>query len=165
MREEVRMTLIAIDPGITTGVAIRVDTHTSSFETMYTTKVQSEYMTLVIHRPRDLWDIFDKHQPTCVIFENFQSAGLISKDGQATLRLIGGIEAVTYRLGIPTCLQFPQERYGMLPAAHAMLKATGRKFLIHEKDALAHLLLYEDRVARGVLEQITQRRRTNKVVI
>lgn len=155
------MTLIAIDPGITTGVAIRSDT----VDRNGSPAISPQYMTLVIHRPRDLWAIFDKHQPQVVIFENFQSAGLISKDGQATLRLIGGIEAVTYRLGIPTCLQFPQERYGFLPAARAMLKATRRKFPIHEVDALAHLLLYEDRVARGVLEQITQRRRTNEVVI
>lgn len=145
------MTLIAIDPGITTGIALKTE--------------DNEYLTLVIHRPKDLWQLFDYHKPSVAIFEDFNSAGLISKDGQATLRLIGAIEAVTYRLNIPTCLQFPRERYGMMPLAKNMLIVSGVKFLTHQVDALAHLLLYEDRVARGVLEQITQRRRTNKVVI
>ena len=142
------MSLVAVDPGITTGVAI----HAGSI-----------YHTLVVHRHQDLWQIFDTQLPEVVIFENFQSAGLISKDGQATLRLVGAIEAVTYRMGIPTCLQFPRERYPMIEPARQMIKATGKKYLIHQVDALAHLLLYEDRVKRGVLEQITARRRSNKV--
>lgn len=140
------MTTIAIDPGITTGVAISNTTYT----------------TLVIHRPKDLWQLFDYHEPDVVIFEDFNSAGLISKDGQATLRLIGAIEAVTYQLSIPTCLQFPRERYPFIVPAKRLVIMQNKKYLVHEIDALAHLLLYEDRVNRGVLEKITARRRTNK---
>lgn len=147
------MTLIAIDPGITTGVAI----HAAN------TQIGDVYSTLVIHKASDLWSIFDAHLPSIVVFEDFNSAGLISRDGQATLRLIGAIEAVTFRLNIPTVLQFPRERYPFIASARNMIRATNKKYLIHEVDALSHLLLYEDRVQRGVLEKITANRRSNKV--
>lgn len=143
------MTLIAIDPGITTGVAIHPDNRS--------------YITLCIHKPADLWSIFDMHLPSIVIFEDFNTSGSIASPGQATLRLIGAIEAVTYRLNIPTCLQFPRERYPFIDPAKRIIKMMNKKYLIHEVDALSHLLLYEDRVSRGVLEMITARRRTNKV--
>lgn len=160
------MTIIALDPGVTTGVAIRVDEIEFAQvdgKPLTIPTGNKVYHTLVIHKPSDLWSIFDTHHPSIVIFEDFNSAGLISKDGQATLRLIGAIEAVTYRLNIPTCLQYPRERYPFIEPARRMIRATNKKYLIHEVDALSHLLLYEDRVQRGVLEKITANRRSNKV--
>lgn len=143
------MSILAVDPGITTGIAI----HTN----------QDLYLTLVIHRHKDLWSIVDLHLPDVIVVEDFNSAGLISKDGQATLRLIGAIEAVAFRMDIPTIIQFPRERYPFIAPAKQMLLASREKFLIHQTDALSHLLLYEDRVQRGVLEKITANRRSNKV--
>lgn len=143
------MIILALDPGITTGVALHLE--------------DNGYVTLVCHKFTDILELIKYHQPTVVIFEDFNSGGLIDKYGQATIRLIGSIEVMAHMLNVPTCLQFPRERYPFIAPARQMIKAMNKKYLIHEVDALSHLLLYEDRVRRGVLEQITARRRTNKV--
>lgn len=139
------MSVIAFDPGITSGIAIRADT--------------GEYLTAAIRETTKLWEIIDRHKPTVIVFENFASGGIISKDGQATLRLIGAIEVVAFKLDIPTVLQFPQERYPFMPQARVLLKLMGRKLVSHEVDALSHLLLYESRLDRGVLDKIVANRR------
>jgi hypothetical protein len=136
------LTIIALDPGVSTGVAIHAD----------------EYLTAVIVNVPDLWEIVDRHQPTVCVIENFSAGGLISKDGQATLRLIGAIEAVCYRLGIPYAIQYPQERYKFIPVARAMLQQIKRTPISHEVDALAHLLLYEDRVEKGLQDGFNTKR-------
>lgn len=171
------MTIIAFDPGISTGVAIhRTHIECSSCHGIFgeffyneqpncTTGCDSngllpdEYLTAVIVNVPDLWDIIDKHQPTTIVLENFSAGGLISKDGQATLRLIGAIEAVCYRLGIPYVIQYPQERYKFIPVARAMLQQIKRTPISHEVDALSHLLLYEDRVEKGLQDGFNERRK------
>jgi hypothetical protein len=137
--------LLALDPGGTTGVAIHDE---------------RGIMTRVTHKPWELYDLIENLHPDTCVFEDFHTVGHISTDGLYTVRLIGGVEAVTNRLSIPTILQHPQERYPMLPPAKAMLKASGRKYLVHELDALAHLLLYEHRTLHN---QHPIRRRTNGV--
>lgn len=137
------MTIIALDPGVSTGCAIHTD---------------SEYITAVIKDVPSLWQMIDHHRPVMVCYENFQSSGLISKDGQATLRLIGAIEAVCYRLGIPTTYQLPGERYGMMPKARQMLQQIKKIPISHEVDALAHLLTYEFRVEKGIQDALTASR-------
>lgn len=139
------MSLVAFDPGISTGCAIKTDS--------------GEYLTLVITEPSKLWEVLEAHKPTCCVFENFASGGIISKDGQATLRLIGAIEVICFKMGIPIALQFPQERYGHIPVAREMLKQRGRTPISHEVDALSHLLLYEARVEKGLQDAITTKRR------
>lgn len=158
------MTLVAIDPGISTGIAIHTSGLPKNLEGFTAKQIidsiaKNEYIMLVIREPTKLWEILEKHNPDHVIFENFASGGLISKDGQATLRLIGAIEVMCFRLNIPLVLQFPQERYPFIPIARTMLKQLKKTPISHEVDALSHLLLYEDRVARGVQDQITARRR------
>lgn len=143
------MSTLALDPGGTCGIAIRTEIST--------------IVTRVTHRPKDLWNLIRDLKPDRVVFENFQTPGHISKDGLYTVRLIGGIEALTYSLKIPTVMQFPNERLQQLEVARHYLKLAQKKYLIHEVDALAHLLVYEDRVSRGVLDQIMQNRRTNEV--
>lgn len=143
------MTIIAFDPGGSTGAAIHADG-------LYKGE-PGVYLTAVITDVPSLWQIIDAHQPEHVVYENFSTAGLSSRDGQATLRLIGAIEAVCYRLGIPTSYQMPQERYPFLEAAKEMLKQT-HKPIVHEIDAMAHLLLYEHRVRIGVQDAITAKR-------
>jgi hypothetical protein len=151
------MTIIALDPGVSTGVAIHKTAYDHDGQAEPASQVD-EYLTAVIVNVPDLWDIIDKHRPTTVVMENFSAGGLISKDGQATLRLIGAIEAVCYRLGIPYVIQYPQERYKFIPTARAMLQQIKRTPISHEIDALSHLLLYEDRVAKGLQDGLNIKR-------
>jgi len=137
------VTLIAFDPGISTGCAVHGP---------------DGYVTAVIKDVPSLWQMIDHHQPSICIYENFSAGGLISKDGQATLRLIGAIEAVCWRLGISTVYQMPSERYGYVPKARQMLQQIKRTPIVHEIDALAHLLLYEFRVEKGIQDALTAKR-------
>lgn len=137
------MTIVAFDPGGSTGVAIHTDTG---------------YITAVIRDIPSLWEIIDSNKPDFVVYENFSAGGMISSDGQATLRLIGAIEAVCYRLNIPTVYQMPGERYPYISRARNMLKQVKQTPIVHEIDALAHLLLYEFRVEKGIQDDITAKR-------
>jgi len=140
------LTLLALDPGVTTGVAIR--------------SRDNNIITRIVHRPRDLWGIIQTVHPDVVIFEDFTTPGLISKDGLYTVRLIGGIEAVTNLCKVPIHVQYPAERYPFIASAKQILKASGKKYLVHEIDALSHLLLYEHLRAKNLLPT---NRRTNNV--
>ena len=143
------MTIIAIDPGQTSGIAISTG--------------DGPHMTLVTRDPKDLWQLFSKHLPVVVVYEEFATPGRISKDGLFTVRLIGAIEAICYERGIKTCLQYPRERYQFLTASKAILQSTGKKFMEHEMDALAHLLVYEYSVSIGSIDKIMSKRRSNLV--
>lgn len=145
------MTVIAIDPGPHTGVAI----HTSPVEvldgrTIVIANDSDEYLMLVVTEPVKLWDIVQHHRPDTIVLENFASSGLISRDGQSTIRLVGAVELMAYITGASLVLQSPQERYPQMDNARAMLKQLGRKLISHEVDSLAHLLLYEHRVAHDI---------------
>lgn len=153
------MTVIAFDPGISTGVAI----HTSESHRDFALEgIDSQYLTVVTKEVTDLWDIIDKHQPDTIICENFAAGGLISKDGQATLRLIGAIEVICYRHNIKFVLHFPSEIHNSgpwKPRARELIKQIKKTPISHEIDALAHLLLYEDRLKAGTLDKIIAKRR------
>lgn len=139
------MTVIAFDPGVTTGIAIHTD---------------GNYQTLVIKQdfPR-IAQLIEYNTLTCVVFEDFNTAGRIDTHGLFTVRLIGQIEAYCYKLGIPTLVQFPPERKQFIDDARSILNAGGKKWVVHEMDALAHLLVYEHRLAEGTLERIMSTRR------
>lgn len=113
----------------------------------------------MILNPKDVWNVLDQHKPQVCVFENFASGGLISKDGQATIRLIGAIELACHILHIQTVLQMPQERYGQLAQARLMIKQRGKTPVSHEVDALAHLLTYEYRVQTGLQDKLASKRR------
>lgn len=88
--------------------------------------------------------------PKVVVFEDFQTAGNISKDGLYTVRLIGGIQALCLIYNVPAVLQIPQARYAFRTEAANILTAqrkSSRKWVVHEMDALAHLLAFEQRQA------------------
>lgn len=131
------MTIIAVDPGPHIGVAI----HDS---------VSNEYHMLMVMEPVKLWDIVNSHRPDTIVLENFASSGLISRDGQSTIRLVGAVELMAYITGASLVLQSPQERYSQMDNARLMLKSIGRKLVTHEVDSLAHLLVYEFRVSKGI---------------
>lgn len=141
------MTCIALDPGISTGVAIRA--------------AHGGYQTAVIKQVTDIWSIIDHHHPEVIICENFASGGLISTYGQQTLRLIGAIEVICFRQDIKFMLQYPSEIHNnpaLMQKAKLLLKQIKTTPIVHEIDAMAHLLLYEDRVAKGIADKMLERR-------
>lgn len=155
------MTVIAIDPGRSIGVAIHTgERNIVSSEENIT--VPDQYNTHVLHDPHELYSLITLCAPSLktVVYEDFNTPGLISSDGIYTVRLIGAIECLCWKLGIRTILQFPPERKQFIHVARAMLKDANKKFEDHELDALAHLLVYEHRVRNGLLDKIMKRRRT-----
>ena len=127
--------LIAIDPGGNTGVA---------------TKVNGVYKTETTPLPDVVFAHINNGDWTAVIYEDFNTGGNISKDGQHTLKLIGGILALCWRKDIKPYRQMPQERMAFLARANGILKKTTLKSTNHEKDALAHLLRWEYNAAEQV---------------
>lgn len=145
------MAVIAIDPGISTGVAIHKITE-ASYGALSYVPATDEYLALVVTEPPKLWDLIEQHKPETIVIENFAAGGLISKDGQATIRLVGAMELAAYITGADLVLQFPAERRAFIDRAREMLKqrSTGKAPIVHEVDAMAHLLLYEHRLEHGI---------------
>lgn len=118
--------IIAIDPGGTTGIAIRLPTR--------------NIITCTASTPEEVYDILCKGVFSHVVIENFQ-AQLIGKWGLHTVRIVGGVYALAYQRGIEYVLHMPQDRYPFQKIAKEFLR--GRKTVIHEQDALAHLFRFE----------------------
>ena len=116
--------IIAIDPGISTGIAWH--------------DVEG-YHTLVTKDEGDIWSLLVGIKWDCVIYEDFVTSGRIGAPGLATVRLIGGILALCKHMGLQTCKHMPQARYPFQLEARKKLHGA----IIHEQDALAHLLRYE----------------------
>lgn len=118
--------ILAIDPGGTTGIA----THTSSGYTTLITKNDEALFDLIL---KTTWDI--------VIVENFV-AQLIGHDGLATVRLVGAVQALCYARNIKCIVQMPNDRTWMIRNG-TVAKFIRPHSVIHERDALAHLLNWE----------------------
>lgn len=140
------MRLLAIDPGGTTGLAI------------YTLDDNGEdYLGFVAKSPGLVLKHIYTHPYDTIIVEDYNGQ-LISADGLMTVRLIGGIEALCYVLQIPRVLQFPQERDKYMPHAKQLVNNFGPDTR-HARDAMAHLLCYQERLENQTLDVITARRR------
>lgn len=122
------MKVLAIDPGLTTGLAWRLDDGT------WSTMNCTEHMAVwrMVRSPMYAWD----H----VILEDY-AGQLISKEGLQTLRIIGGVQDACDAANIPLTMEWPTERRWKLTDAAALLKGQGAT--PHQKDALAHLLNWE----------------------
>lgn len=116
--------VLAIDPGQTTGIAI---------------KLNGSYTTCVANSPEEVWELVSKLQWDTVICENFATAGRISTYGLLTVRTIGGIQAICWKYKLPLVMRMPQHRY----SKQAKAKEANIATTIHEQDALAHLLSWE----------------------
>lgn len=123
--------ITAFDPGVTTGVAIRLGN--GLIRTLATRDLDEVYKLVIGSK--------------FVVYENFATAFRISKDGLFTVRLCGGIIALAAVNGIPIKRHMPQQRYPFQKPAHQLL--LGTKHQIHEEDALAHLLAYEHSVKKS----------------
>lgn len=130
--------IIALDPGGTTGIAYRV--------------TGESVRTLVVFDEYQLYDWIEHRHDTIeqIIVENFVTGGTISSDGLDAVRKVGGILALAYLYGIPVDLRNSNTRYAFIPKAKAHLKETKPNHVIHEVDALAHLLQWEHLQAKGV---------------
>lgn len=122
--------ILAIDPGGSTGIAVRFP--------------DGQFQTNTLTDPADLWDFFKPAvKPQVCVFEMFSTAGRVDKYMIYTIELVGGLRAITYALGIRSYVHVPSKRYPWLAQAEALLKGKGHTR--HEVDALAHLLAYEGR--------------------
>jgi hypothetical protein len=121
--------LLAIDPGVTTGCAV---------------KMNGAYKAFTLDLTEQVYELVNDTQWTALTYESFSSAGNISAAGHATIRLTGAIEAICYLHKIPFFVHSPQNRYTYLPKAKALLG----KVIVHQVDALAHLLLLEAQLDR-----------------
>jgi hypothetical protein len=121
-------TILAFDPGGSTGVALRLPDGT--------------WETNTLTDPGDIWD-FINERPDVVVFEVFSTGGRVDKYMIYTIELVGGIKAVCYALSIRAIAHAPVKRYPFLQQAEALLK--GQAHTRHEVDALAHLLAFEAR--------------------
>lgn len=138
------MRLIAIDPGGTTGVATLIDdvykvttircfTHLSGHGVEW---VDCQLLWTFVREGG--WD-------HCVI-EGFATPGLISKDGIATIEIIGQLRYICEHHNIPYTVQYPIERHAALKtgdAAQIIVEKIGKKrYPAHELDAMAHMVTW-----------------------
>jgi hypothetical protein len=123
-----RKIVCAIDPGGTTGIAIRLPTETDNLQ------------TCVAKTPEELYDLINRGHITHIVIETFQ-AQLISRHGLDTVEIVGGVKALCHVLNIELETHMPQDRYPFQQEAKQLLQ--GKHTVIHEQDALAHLLRYE----------------------
>lgn len=122
-------TVLALDPGGSTGIALRLPDGT--------------FHTVTLRDPGDIWDLFtEPNTPDIVVFETFATGGRVDRYMIYTIELCGGIKAVCYALGIRCFPDPPQRRYPWMKQSEELLR--GREHTVHEVDALAHLLGFEE---------------------
>lgn len=142
--------VVAIDPGVTTGLAFRVGAGLE--RVIYTDEAKSdeEVIRLVHEFGADV-----------IVFERFATSGRISTYGLVTVELVGMLRgyAQTMMLSVGKQVDLvryvPQSRRSWqdtakkhgCPSVHDKNTHAGR----HEADALAHLLQYTWREERGQL--------------
>lgn len=123
------MYVIAIDPGITTGVAVRYPDDT--------------IQTFVDKSRRSIVLFLKAATPDYVVIERFATSGRLSSFGLETIELVGMVEATCWLFDIPLHVATPIMRKPCQAIAKNLLKQIGLDFTIHEEDALAHLLAFE----------------------
>lgn len=140
--------LLAIDPGGSSGLAFRLDDAQASFACITIPGYDIKRIVTEIAQRST--------QVEVVIIESFLGIQWRGGHGIATIEVIGAVMGICSLLNIPCVKQTPQQRTMQERKATEML--VRRKSLIglgytpHEVSALAHLLTYEKRLSRAVLE-------------
>lgn len=120
--------VLAIDPGGTTGLAWQLP--------------DGSLMTESVNEPEELWQQIDPRLIERVVYEQF-GGRVISEHGLHTVRMVGGIQALCYYHKLPVEGRPPQSRTAFIDKAKEHIQRTkGIKFVVHEVDALAHLMCY-----------------------
>jgi hypothetical protein len=124
--------ILAVDPGGTTGFALAFN---GKIQATGTTKLAEEIWSIA---SRDAFDV--------IVVERFTTSGVLSKYGLLTIEIVGGLRAIAHLYGKTLVLHMPQHRLAYQTDAKTMLKEMGVHFVIHEVDALSHLLAYQARM-------------------
>ena len=129
-----RKKVLAIDPGVTTGMACRLSDGTAITFHLPGPDSTAVFNALESLRPLEL-----------VVLETFFAAR-IDPSGLYTVRLIGSIEALCWQWQVPLDMHPPFKRKAFLTRAMNDIKARngGIQPVIHEADALSHLYAYEE---------------------
>jgi hypothetical protein len=120
--------VLAIDPGGTTGIAVCIG---------------GEIATCTSTDPEEVWGMCQRFD--VIVIERFATSGMMSKYGLWTIEIVGGVRAIAYLHDKQLFIHSPQERYAYQQIAHKMLLDRKVPFVIHEEDALAHYLAYQER--------------------
>lgn len=131
------MNVLALDPGMTTGVAFRIGKCEPATEVLET--IDAVFGLILENN----WDI--------VIYERFITSGRVSSYGIATIELVGAIKALCKSRGITSIAHTPGMRKAFEFRARAILTKRGAKYMAHQLDALAHLLRWENDYESGRL--------------
>lgn len=123
------MNILAIDPGVTTGVAVFLDR-------------EKQYHTFATKEWHDIYDLFKTKGIDTVVIENFK-ATTISTYGLHTVRLVGGMEALAYFNDVKYVVHQPQKRYAFMDMSKRIIDKDHSGWVIHEADALGHLLAHQ----------------------
>mgnify|MGYP001572094190 CR=1 FL=1 len=132
---------IAIDPGGSTGVSVRLDDGdfmTATFSD-YGEGHGFEFYKFL------RGNVKDKDQ--IVICERFYGGGRIGQPGESTLQLIGAIKMFCFLAQVDLIMRTPQSRLSFITPSRKELQKKRLPFTEHEMDSHAHLLSYEYELA------------------
>lgn len=126
------MKIVAIDPGVSTGVAIKLDSLYTSITLTQDEIKSGKLLEIIKGSDYVIMERFDIHYA--------KSQGRVSGHGLATIETVGRIMAYCETLEIPIRRQSPQNRKAFQKQAKSMMQ---KYDTIHQQDATAHLLSFE----------------------
>lgn len=126
--------LIALDPGWTTGCALRID---------------GKLYGVLCYSPAEVLELVKGCQQ--VVIERFDTSGRLSAPARDTIDLVGQVKGLCWYLKIPLDIATPTMRYAFMTDAK---KEIGKSIEHcaderHMIDALSHLLAFEYRQSRN----------------
>jgi hypothetical protein len=121
------MLILAVDPGLTTGVAVYDAEHSQLLATLET-KDPLKVGSLILG-----YELFN----TTVVVENYVGAGPRTAEATHTLQVLGFVRWYAAMLGLPVVVQAPQQRLPYVTRATELAPKTK-----HAAAALAHAIAF-----------------------